>query len=124
MPHHRDSAGARRRARRHRRRKRVRLHDLTLQLPLLFLLAPSNHLPHRTAYRTLPVLALAIVGQDIPPRIAVRALLTLAFGDVLPYEFRSGAVGGYGAHPPFVFVVGTLSGVVEKDESFLLLCHS
>lgn len=55
----RDTAGTRR----HRSRKSriLRLHNLPLLLPLLA--TPPNHLPHRSANRTIPVLAFAIMGQ-------------------------------------------------------------
>ena len=49
------------------------------------------------------------------------ALLIFAFRNVLPHAFRFGTLGCYGACG--VFVVGTLSGVEEKDEVFLMLLH-
>ena len=49
------------------------------------------------------------------------ALLIFAFRYVLPHAFRFGTLGCYGACG--VFVVGTLSGVEEKDEAFLVLLH-
>ena len=49
------------------------------------------------------------------------ALLIFAFRNVLPHAFRFGTLGCYGAYG--VFIVGTLSGVEEKDEVFLMLLH-
>jgi hypothetical protein len=60
------------------------------------------------------------MGQYIPRRIAVRALLILAFLNVLPDALRIGTLGCHGAYGASVFVMGTLSGVVEKDEAFLV----
>ena len=93
--------------------KARRINSFAYDCPLIVCI--TNSFPKHTQQRQTQSIYLYKLKYKLT------ALLIFAFRNVLPHAFRFGTLGCYGAYG--VFIVGTLSGVEEKDEVFLMLLH-